>query len=179
MLNGLFSKGLLFAVCTAGLVAACGSDSNTTKVDAAPVVVDAPKTIDAPTALVGLGQKCNAQMPCTAPATCLSTQGAQFGFCSTECHHQSGWMTDANKQIVPASVMITPADDAKCTATYTGTVGTASCFLPLNIAPAPVNGMLAANTAYKFDAYCQIDCGAGNTCPTGLTCNTAAGICAP
>jgi hypothetical protein len=174
MINGLFSKGLLFAVCTAGLVAACGSDSNTTKVDAPAVVVDAPKAIDAPAALVGLGQKCNAQMPCTAPATCLSKQGDAFGFCSTECHHQSGFMTDANKQIVATSVMITPADDAKCTATYTGTVGTAACFLPLNVTPAPP---LAANTAYKFDAYCQINCGAGNTCPTGLTCNS--GICVP
>ena len=175
MLNGLLSKGFLFAVCTAGLMAACGSDSSA-KVDATPVTPDAAKVVDAaPAKLMGLGQSCSQAAPCTAPATCVTfTQGAATGICTTECHHQAAFMTDANKALVPASITIVPADDAKCTATYTGTVGTASCFLPLNITPAPP---LAANTAYKFDAYCEIDCGAGNTCPTGLTCKNT--ICQP
>ncbi len=174
---GFLSKSAFFAICTIGLAAACGGDSESVKVDAAPTIDAPPQTIDAPAALKGLGQKCNAAMPCTAPATCLSAPNAAFGFCSTPCHPQAGFMTDANKQIVGASVTITPADDAACVATYSGgPAASASCFLPLNVVPAPP---LAANTAYKFDAFCQIDCGTGNTCPTGLTCNTAARICAP
>jgi hypothetical protein len=161
-----------FVVAMAGL-SACGGSGTKKSPDAAPTP-DAFVQLDAPAALKGLGQKCmdNAGCPTNA-SVCLKTAAATFGFCSTICHTQASFMTDAAK--MPTNFTDLTADNSKCTAIYTGSAaGTASCFLPVNLTPPPP---LVASTNYKFDAFCAVGCGTGNTCPTGTTCSS--GICAP
>jgi hypothetical protein len=129
---------------------------------------------DAPTGgLTGLGQACVVAMQgADCPSTtdgCLSyTQGATMGICTKICIPNGTFSTDA--QSAPTNVQ--PADfdaagGATCTGAYTGTVGTAICDAIVNVMPAPP---LQPNTNYTFLAACSIECGAGNTCPSGLTC---------
>lgn len=170
-LSHLFAMSLLLG----SSLVACGGDDGGGGggVDAAPAI-DAPP--DAPPALVGLGQICNQTTACpaSAPVCLVLMQGATQGFCSLLCHADAQFMTNANAQV--DSVTDLTADDAKCTAQYTGTAGVASCFLPLDRTPA---GALQANTTYTFQAHCAISCGPNNTCGTGLTCNTTNMLCQP
>jgi hypothetical protein len=160
-----------------GSVAACGSSSTPNKVDAAVVHLDTGVTVDAPpSTLTGLGQKCGTGMPaCPANAPgCLTSGAGAVGFCSAICHAGAMFKTDAAK--TPGMFTDTTADNPKCAAIFTGTVGTAECTEIVNVKPAPP---LVANTTYTFDAACGIVCGAGNTCPGGLTCDTTTMLCNP
>ncbi|MEO8703381.1 MAG: hypothetical protein ABI867_25260 [Kofleriaceae bacterium] len=130
--------------------------------------------------LTGLGQKCvvamqGADCPANAPG-CLSGPGAANGICTNVCVNSASFMTNAQAQIGT----ITPdpaASNGTCTGIFTGTVGTAACTTLVNIAPA--DNPLVANKAYTALVVCDIICGAGGTCDTGLTCDTASMRCKP
>jgi len=103
---------------------------------------------------------------------CLSTQGATVGFCSLICHAGAQFQTDAQGNIKPPPASTdTSTDNPTCAAQYTGSEGTAACDIPVNVSPTPTNP-LQKNTTFTYDAYCGIDCGANNSCPSGWTCNT-------
>lgn len=150
------------------LMTACGGGSDA-KVDAA---IDAKPidalVVDAPAALVGLGQKCvkSADCPTTTPG-CLIKPGAAFGFCSAICHMNAMFMTDAASMISGGTDV--SLDDPKCVALFTGgTAGVPKCNQFVNRTP---SGALMPNTTYTVQAVCNVACTATNTCPSGMTCN--------
>jgi hypothetical protein len=175
-------RSLSYAIPFALMLAACGGGGSTNPTIDAPnnTVHDAPSvTPDAPaTAVTGLGQKCGTGLPAcpTASPTCLTLQGAATGFCSGVCHMAATFTTDAQGAI--ASTTVVAADDSKCTAIYSATVGTPICGLEVNVMPTPTNP-IQKSTTFTFDAYCGVKCGTGNTCPTGMTCNTTQMLCTP
>ncbi len=158
-----------------------GDDDDGTAIDSSIDSPSADAGIDGSTALTGLGQPCVAAMQgadCPANANgCLTfTANATMGVCTKVCVQSATFMTNAQNQPGP----LTPdpaAQNAMCTAIYTGTVGTAVCAVPVNRTP---TGALAPNTTYTVVVTCGIQCGTGNTCPGNLTCNTGLGnICTP
>jgi hypothetical protein len=149
-----------------GLLACGGGDD--TPPDAA---------IDAPTALMGLGELCNPMaVACSTPAETPACLGSgTTGFCTNLCADTASFMTDAMANPVVTSFMPDPSTlDAQCAAIYHGTVGTGICGFPYNRMP---TGALQPNTTYSLQWICAIQCGANNTCPTGLTCNAQVQLC--
>jgi len=159
----------VLSILVGSMFAACGGDDGDGgTVDAPVIVVDAPM-IDAPPMLTGLGQRCSQTEACpTSAPNCLSTAGATVGFCSQVCL-TGGSATSSATGTLPLA-MITPApNNAPCTAAFSATVGTPVC--ALRTAIVPNDNPLVANKAYTgIELHCAIGCGAGNTCPTGLTC---------
>lgn len=159
-------------------LAACGDDGGSSgtpdaAIDAAP---------DAPAALMGLGQTCvvamqGADCPSNAPGCLSYTQGATMGVCTNICVMDGTFMTDADSMLVPASFNPNPTSrDSVCQGLYTGdAMGTPTCSALTARTPA---GNLMPSTTYTFSMACEISCGAGNTCPAGLTCNTDPAILA-
>ncbi|MFN0246937.1 MAG: hypothetical protein ACKV2T_08505 [Kofleriaceae bacterium] len=79
-------------------------------------------------------------------------------------------MTNAQGSLTLAT--ITPApNNATCQAAFSATVGTPVCALILGGYQPPHNPFMANMTYTMLTLECAIGCGAGNTCPTGLTCN--------
>ena len=136
-----------------------------------------------PVALMGLGQRCvpamqNADCPATAPACLSAGAAATTGICSKVCVASSTFMTNGATPPVPGAFNPDPTtQNGQCTAIFTGTAGTAACNTPANLTPA--HNPLMANTTYTVLFACGIQCGAGNTCPGDLTCNTASMSCQP
>ncbi len=175
--------GVLFLSLAFTGLAGCGGDDG----DDGGGQVDAPET-DAPSVdaaidaapLMGLGQLCQPSMqgadcPQNAPGCLTFAAGATMGICTNICVQSATFMTNAQSQPGP----LTPdpsTQNAVCTGIYTGSVGTAACSVPVNQQPA---GALQPNTNYTVAVVCGIQCGAGNACPTGLTCNTQLNTCAP
>lgn len=154
----------------------------------AKVFMDAPMP-DASTALTGLGKTCvlamgGADCPMTGANGCLGpfVMGGTMGFCTAVCVNNGTFMTGADSKVIPTSVM--PADltaqNATCAGLYVGPTGfSGSCTLGsggilFNRMP---TGNLMANMNYTFQIACGIGCGAGNTCPTGMTCETTSLFC--
>jgi len=171
---------VLFVLLASFVLVACGDDGGSTAPDA-QIFMDAPAP-DAPTALVGLGQRCVPAMQgadCPANANgCLSFMpGATVGICTKLCVGPPPGTFTTNAQSQPGALNPAPAtQNAMCPPIYTGTIGTAECNTLVNVMPA---GALQPNTNYTFLAVCGIKCGAGNTCPAGLTCNAVAQACQP
>jgi hypothetical protein len=171
-----FSFGLV------ALLASCSSSKPAAKPDAKTVsTADAMTTPDAPpAALMGLGQPCDpAAMPGTCPANfgCLSSAGAAKGFCTTACEPNGTFMTDVNSVPTPDPFIALAAKDPACVAAYSGgPSGVAKCDVIVNLDPVPP---LKPSTNYKFLGVCGIDCGPGNTCPGGLTCDAMSQVCNP
>lgn len=170
---------ILFVVLASFTVVACGDDGGSSAPDA-KIFLDA--SVDGPpAALTGLGQRCGMGLPAcpaNAPGCVTFTQGATMGICTDSCVDAGTFMTNAQGQPgvpTPNPVM----QDGMCTPIYTGSIGVAQCNTLVNIMPAPQGGVFQPNTSYTFVAVCGIACGAGNTCPGGLTCNTAAMRCQP
>ena len=147
---------------------ACGDDGGGTTVDAMPMIDAAP---DAPAATVGLGQICGQGMPAcpTQAPACLTAMGDTVGFCSALCADNAMGMTDAQGDLPLANVTPAPNQGA-CTAAFSASVGTPACALILGGYQPPHNPMMANMPYTMIDLACAIACGAGNTCPTGLTC---------
>ena len=105
------------------------------------------------------------------------TQGATMGICTNLCVMDGTFMTNAQSQVDPASFNPNPTTrDSVCAGLYTGDAsGVPSCSALTARTPA---GALMASTTYTFSMACEISCGAGNTCPGGLTCNTDPNIMA-
>jgi hypothetical protein len=174
----------MFAAASCFTLFACGGDDGGGGGGGMPdakVFTDAPAQMDAPPAmLMGLGQKCVPSMmgaDCPSSANgCLSfASGATSGICTKLCVASGTFMTDAMSQ--PTNVNPDPTtQNATCTAIYSGTTGSGACEAFVNIMPAPP---LQANMNYTFAAACIVKCGAGNTCPSGLTCDTQVMWCKP
>lgn len=146
------------------------------------VVIDAPDVPpppDAPAALSGLGQVCQVAMqgadcPTTAPGCLQFDAAATTGICTNVCQMANSFMTDAQSQ--PKNLPSGMANDGVCAGIYTGgTEGVPKCDIIVNLNPA--DNPLKPNKTYTFDYVCGIDCGAGNTCPGGLTCDTTQMTC--
>lgn len=162
-------------------VAACGDDGGSAGVDGGGV--DAAP--DGPAALTGLGQKCvvamqGADCPQTAPGCLSYVQGATMGVCTNICVKDGTFMTNNATPVGIASFNPDPSTkNGDCAALYTGgSSGVPTCSALTARTP---TGALVANTTYTFSMACEISCGAGNTCPAGLTCNTDPAIqaCTP
>jgi hypothetical protein len=174
----------LFLVVT--LLAACGSSSSKSHADG-PGPEDAKVFMDAPpvTGLQGLGQKCGMGLPaCPANAPDCIGLGLPGGmssttFCTPHCDDNATAKTNAQGQFPQMSSGYNPAPDpTKCSAAYTGTVGTPACGVMLSYTP--MDNPPKANKTYTgISLGCAIVCGMGNTCPTGLTCNTTVMACFP
>jgi hypothetical protein len=174
------SRPLALAVIFAGAVAACSSSSNS----GSSATPDAGAAVDGSTSGDGgassvkaLGQPCVVAMSgADCPTTeygCLSFGAtATMGICSLKCVSAGAITTDAQGEIP-----LTAAQEATCTGAFAGTVGTAACAVVLSTVPA--ENPLIANKMYTVDIACGIVCGTGNTCPSGLTCSTADGLCEP
>jgi hypothetical protein len=152
------------------VLAACGGDDGgSVGVDAPPPPVDAP-------AAGGLGQRCNPAMAgadCPADASICLGSSQTAGICTKLCVMNGTFETNAQGQI--SSATPNPAtQNATCAAAYTGTVGTAICAsiilgdTPLAYMP-PDNPLKASSMYTNMNVACGIQCGANNTCPTGLT----------
>lgn len=162
---------LLCVLTVSFTVMACGGgdDGGDAPVDAMP---------DAPAALTGLGKPCKRSLQgvdCPGNARgCLTFGGAEMGICTERCVINGTMMTNAQAQV--ASVTPdprAPAQSGICTAIFMGTVGAAGC---LNLVGGflPADNPLQPNKQYtNVDLVCGIACGAGNTCPGGLTCTNA------
>jgi hypothetical protein len=131
---------------------------------------------DAPSGgLTGLGQACVPAMegrdcPANTPA-CLSGQGDTLGICTNLCINNGTFMTNAESQ--PTNIQ--PADfstgNPTCEAIYTGgPSGIPSCSAIANVMP---TGAFTPNTNYTFIVACQVECGTGDSCPAGLTCEVS------
>ncbi|MBA3393591.1 MAG: hypothetical protein H0T89_13160 [Deltaproteobacteria bacterium] len=154
---------------------ACGGEGGSTAPDAT-VFQDAPPP---PPGLTGLGQKCvPAMMGADCPANadvCVSVTAGGAGFCTPLCVANGSGMTNAQGQFTT----VTPAPNtATCTGAYTGTVGMAACLALLSYTPMDMP-LMASKNYTGINIACVIRCGAGNTCDTGLTCNTTFGACLP
>jgi hypothetical protein len=166
------------ALFTLVLAASCSSSPTHHANPDAPITppVDSP-----PAGLMGLGQSCTQPTDCPANAPeCIGfTQGKLF--CSPVCLNNATGTTNAMSQFVTtgAGALNPLPNDGICTGAFTGTVGTAACAAIVSVTP--MDAQLQPNkqyTAIKFD--CAIGCGTGNTCPPGMTCNTAiGGVCEP
>lgn len=179
------SLRVLMSLALVGLAACGGSDDDDgsgTPIDA-PMQqsIDAAVQIDGATAAGGLGQVCNQAMPCpTNASSCLffsdpNAPGAK-GFCSLTCATQQMNMPNAQGQFPrPAT------GDATCAAAFAaGQPGMPVCGVILSgtlAPPVPAGQQPNPATTYTYDAACIVTCGAGNTCPTGLTCQQ--GACIP
>lgn len=174
----------MFAVCLFAMFAvvgcgggSSGGDDDNPAVDA-PSGTDAPVTPDAPSGLSGLGQSCGqggGTCPANAPV-CLTAPGSTAGFCSAECLTGGTFMTNAQGQI--ASANPNPMTmDGMCASIYTGGAeGSPRCIFVTTFQP--MDNPLQPNKNYTNATWtCGILCGAGNTCPTGLTCRQ--GACTP
>lgn len=154
-----------------------GDDDGTT-IDAPTSNIDAPGgNVDAPAA-GALGQICNTTMTCPSSAMlCLRfSASAANGYCSLVCAPGQMNMPNAQGQF-PRPPTTT---DAACVAQFSGTVGTPICGVVLSNTlqpPVPQGQQPNPQTTYTYDAACIITCGAGNACPTGLTCQS--GACLP
>ncbi|MEZ4398887.1 MAG: hypothetical protein R3B06_02650 [Kofleriaceae bacterium] len=180
-----FVTSLAAVTVFAGL-AACGGDDGGGGggIDAA-VSIDAPNgtvdaAIDAPNSVPGLGMTCNPQAnPSMCPAgapICLTFNGTT-GFCSLVCASQQMNQPNAMGQFPRP-----PAGDPACQAAFSGAAGMPLCGVILSNTlqpPIPQGGQPMAGTTYTYDAACAVVCGAGNTCPSNLTCDTARGLCLP
>lgn len=175
---------VLFLMLAASAVVACGGNGGSTSPDA-KVFMDAPMP-DAPGGgeLTGLGKKCvpamqGADCPQGTDGCLTFGAGATMGMCTKLCVGPTPagtFMTNAQAQI--GTINPDPATrNSICSAAYTGTIGTSICGSLVNVMPA--DNPLQANKNYTFLAACTIQCGAGNTCPTGYTCNAAAMRCQP
>jgi len=162
------------------LHAACGGDDGGGGGGGLPdasVKMDAAVQMDAPAAIMGLGQKCDQSTPCPQSApTCVRVGTSTVGFCSLLCHADAQMKTDANGQI--STQTDTSADNPKCAAIFTASPGTGVCGMPVNVSPTPTNPP-QKNTTFTYQAHCVVQCGAGNSCPAGLTCNTQVMWCVP
>jgi hypothetical protein len=173
------------AIFTSFMIVACGGGGSGKTPDAA-VQVDA--AIDAPASITGIGQPCVVAMQgadCPAGTDgCLSGGTATMGICTKLCVGPTPpgtFKTDAQAAIPIPPAAGAPAPDpatknSVCSGAYTGTVGTSACDTFVNVMPAPP---LVANTNYTFLAACTVTCGAGNTCPSPLTCNATDMSCNP
>lgn len=173
----------VLSILVVSMFAACGGDDGGGGggVDA-PKVIDAPM-IDAPAALMGLGQRCvpsmgGADCPTTVPVCLSMGAGAAVGFCSALCVDGGAGMTDAMGALQLTA--ITPAPNtAACTSAYMGgAMGTPACNALLATTPAH-NPLMASTNYTAIRIACIVRCGTGNTCPTGLSCNTTAMACLP
>jgi hypothetical protein len=166
-------RSFLFVSMALALVA-CGDDGGSPGVDAPPMVDAGP---DAPGPLMGLGQRCIPSMggaDCPDPLGCLGNPASTMpdGMCTAVCAMNTMFMTDA--QGAPGNPTPDPtAQNATCASMYTGGIGTAGCNSPFGLTPA--HNPLMASTNYTVSWACGIQCGAGNTCPTGYTCTS--GLC--
>ncbi len=175
-----------FTILLAALtLAACGgSDAKTAD---AKLAFDAPTggnpdaptggNPDAPAGGPGLASTCTQQMACPANAPdCYGGPTSQTtGWCSLNC--AAGIMSKPNAQGQFPGPADQAAADAVCAAQFSGSVGTAKCAFIANLNPDPGNADPDPNTTYTYDAICALQCGAGNTCPAGLTCTQ--GFCYP
>jgi len=170
----------VFSICFAAAAAACGGGGGGgNNNDAA---VDVP--VDMPPALAGLGQKCGTGLPaCPANAPeCFGLVANGTAYCSPACVSGGTGKTNAQGQFPQTGTgsIMPPPDNAKCTAAYTGTVGSPVCAVILSTTPA--DNPLKPNTNYTaIKAGCAIVCGSGATCPPGMACNTSIGpgVCLP
>ncbi len=180
---------LLASLSCVVLAAACGDDGGssdadgdiTVTPDSPTVAIDAAPAIDAPAALMGLGQRCiptmmNADCPTNAPVCAGLANGNGQAYCTPTCLTGGTATTTAQGQITST----TPAPNpAACTGAFSGSTGGATCGILLAYNP---TGALTPNTAYTDIVLgCVVTCTAG-ACPGGMTCNTAlsqTGLCEP
>jgi len=164
----------LFVVCFAALslaLFACGGDGGGSSTKDAP-----PPPQEAGGDLAGLGQKCGTGLP-TCPANapdCIGLEQNGGRYCTPRCLEAGAGMTNPQGAL-PLNTITPPPDNAVCTGAFTGTIGTPACQLIL--ATEPAHNPLMASTNYTgIRLGCLISCGANNTCPTGYTCMTPAGV---
>lgn len=85
-------------------------------------------------------------------------------------------MTDGTGALLLTAIT-PPPNTAVCTSHYTGgPTGVPACNALLSTNPAH-NPLMASTNYTLIQIACIVRCGAGNTCPTGLTCS--AGACVP
>lgn len=167
----------LFIVATAigGTVIACGGPDG--QLPDAKVFLDAKVFMDAPPGVMGLGQKCTqpSECPSNAPQCIGISGGPQVAYCSPTCLMNATATGSANGTLQMISPALSTGNGA-CTGAYMGTVGTPVCGLILSYSPMHVPPMAGSNYT-MVTAACAIVCGAGNTCPPGMTGTTFGTAC--
>lgn len=153
---------LLSAALLAALLVACSS-SNESPPDAAAATPDAPTGVP----IVGLGQRCGANMPaCPAMTFCPTELPAAHAYCTALCFTgYFGTSADAS----PITFPDPSPGDSVCAAIYSaGAPGTPECYRDYRFTPpAP----LEPETQYKAEYICTIGCDATRRCPQGLHCS--------
>ena len=161
------------------ILMACSSNSSPPKGPDAKTFSDAPGgPMDAPAGggETALGKKCSSPTDCPTNAPdCVGFQGTT-SYCTPLCDMNATDTTNAMGQFTST---ITPApNDGTCTAAFTGTIGTPKCGALL--AWTPMDNPPKANTKYtNISMGCVVLCGANNTCPSGMACNSSVGACFP
>jgi len=177
-LSRLFVMSMLLG----SALVACGDDGGKGGGVDAPKAIDA--AIDAPVAAgpTGLGKKCTTPADCPANAPeCVGLSQTTNAWCTPKCLTGGAGTTNGNGALPLSGVTPAPSTTV-CPAAFTGTPvtgGNPVCALIL--ATVPADNPLVANKAYTgIDLGCVVACGTGNTCPMGMTCNTAVGgACLP
>lgn len=129
-----------------------------------------------PPVISGLGQKCGPGLPiCPASASeCIGLQGTNGNlYCTPKCVAAAAAIgTEGNgfKDIQPPA---TPS----CTTAYTGEVGTGICGVIMGVEPMD-NPIVVDKKYSKLEVACYVQCGAGSTCPGGMSAAAVGGDCA-
>jgi hypothetical protein len=189
MHSHLFRTSLVLAACLAAVAVACGGGSSKTNPDA-KVTKDGSNTpLDGSgsgSGVTGLGQACGSNLPaCPSSASmcvaiAISSTASSTSFCTPTCDTGATATTNGSGQFPGSASGYTPAaNPADCTSAYSGgSAATPECGLVL--AYTPMTEPPADNTQYTgISLGCVVVCGTGNTCPTGMTCNTTVGACFP
>jgi hypothetical protein len=175
---------LILGIALGATIIACGSDGKKKNpVDGS--TDDSGGNIDSNGSgsggISGLGQHCGSGFPaCPANAPdCIAVaigSAASPSYCTPHCLDGGSGTTNNQGQLTATTP---PPDNTKCSAAYTGgSVGTPACGLLLSYMPMDVP--LKKNMTYTSIVLgCVVACGAGNTCPTGMTCNATAKFCFP
>ena len=179
-LSRLFSTTLVIGIATTATIFACGGGGGGGQPDAKQFK-DAKVFMDAGPGLTGLGQSCggSADPACPANASDCIGPGGSDSFCTPICDMNGSGSANGSGQLLFSA--ITPApNNATCTAAFTGSAGTPSCYATVMSTPTLGTTPNQHYTGIQID--CAVLCGTGSgsgPCPTGMTCNAASGICLP
>ena len=181
-LTRLFRVGAFAGIVGAATIFACSSSSSSKGTDGGMGSDGRAMGIDGSSGGGGnltLGKKCGSAADCPASAPdcigiALGAGSASPTYCTPECDSNASGKTNGSGQFTS----LTPApNNAACTGAYMGS-GTPSCSLLLKWSP--MDSPLKPNKSYTgITLGCAVQCGPGNSCAAGMTCNTSVMLCFP